>query len=163
MGPLRLLSIASLLLITLHLVAAARTQQVQQLDAIRIDMTEGDQESNKRLNTYYFDATKPLIELSSRGSSRPERTALTVKLSQGSVTTFMPVVNPKPSGMTHSVSNTWNALKVSSLAPADACRTQQQAHLMQNSRCGGWAQSGQQSFSRHQTALFKSPAYINWH
>jgi hypothetical protein len=76
-------------------------------------MTEGDKDSNKRLNTYYIDAVKPQVELSSRGTSRPERTALTVTMSQGSVNTFMPVVNPKPSGMTHSVSNTWDALKVS--------------------------------------------------
>jgi hypothetical protein len=116
MGPFKCFVILVVLLLALQVAAAAaRTQQGQHHSAIRSD-DAGDH--TKRLNTYYFDATRPHIELSSRGSSRPERTSLLVKLWQPSVTTFMPVVTPHTSGMTHSVSNTWQALKVGFQQPA---------------------------------------------
>jgi hypothetical protein len=111
--------ISLVLLLTLPFAAAARTQQGQHHSAIRSDDADSD---INRLNTYYFDATKPHIELSNRGSSRPERTSLLVKLWQPSVTTFMPVVTPQPSGMTHSVSNTWQALKVGIQQPSEPCQ-----------------------------------------
>lgn len=100
-------------LLVVGYVSAARVGQQQQHALIRSTDEDGSHESNKRLNTYYFDATKPRIELSSRVSTRPERTAVTVKLAgQDSVSRFMSVVTPKASGMTHAVSNTWQALKV---------------------------------------------------
>lgn len=111
MGLMKGFNISVALLLTLQVVAAVPTQQDRHHSIIRSEDAGSDQHIN-RLNTYYFDVTKPNIELSSRGSSRPERTALTVKLSQPSVTTFMPVVHPGPSGMTQPVSNTWTALKV---------------------------------------------------
>lgn len=110
MHPFKGLIVSVVLLCMLQFAASARTQQDGQHGVIRVNA--GSDQPINRLNTYYFDATKPDIELSKRGSSRPERTALTVKLSQPPVTTFMPVVNPQPSGMIHSVSNTWQALKV---------------------------------------------------
>ena len=66
-----------------------------------------------RLNTYYFDVSSAKMELSAHGSSRPERTAVTVQLTEETVGRFMPVVSPQPSGMMHTVSKTWQALKVS--------------------------------------------------
>jgi hypothetical protein len=120
MGPPKLLSAALVLLIAaLQLAAAARSEQQQQSVAIRSE--EGLQGSGKTLNTYFFDATKPEIKLSSAASPRPERTALTIKLpSSSSVGRFMPVVTPRASGMTHSVSNTWTALKVGCMGGVDS-------------------------------------------
>jgi len=73
----------------------------------------GKQLQRNPLMTYYLDATKPLIQLSTGGSGRQGRTALTVKLIRTSVSQFMPVVSPADAGMTHEVSNTWEALKAS--------------------------------------------------
>jgi hypothetical protein len=82
----------------------------------------GLQGSSNPLNTYFFDATKPEIKLSSDASPRPERTALTLKLpSSSSVGRFMPVLTPRASGMTHSVSNTWQVLKVGLLGAFRLC------------------------------------------
>jgi len=110
--PVRSVLAALALFCALVCVSSARVGQHQQHALIRSVDEDGSHKSTNLLNTYYFDATKPHIELSSRGSARPERTALTVKLAQGGVSRFMAVVTPKPSGMTHSVSNTWQALKV---------------------------------------------------
>lgn len=114
MGPPKTVLAVLVCLFILRLSAAARTQQQQHgfiQNAATVPSTD-DQTPTSRLNTYYFDAHQLQITLSSRAASRPERTAVVVQLSEVSVGKFMPVVNPKASGMTHSVSQTWKALKV---------------------------------------------------
>jgi len=69
----------------------------------------------RNLLTYYFDVMKPQLALATHGSGRPGRTAMTLTLSQTSISTFMPVVSPKASGMTHQVSKTWEVLKVGNI------------------------------------------------
>lgn len=106
---IRRLLVISLVCAVRFTAAARNEEQLQFISA----PARGDPElSRNTLNTYYFDTVKPSIELSSRGSSRAERTAVTVKLDQASVSRYMTVVTPRASGMTHAVSNTWQALKV---------------------------------------------------
>lgn len=107
---LGLASMVAALVLCLLLASATAAR----LDDQQLSMGEasGGQPRKNTLLTYYFDAFKPTIELSSRGSGRTDRTGLTVRMSEASVNTFMPVVSPRPSGMTHEVTKTWEALKV---------------------------------------------------
>lgn len=67
--------------------AAARDGQQQQLfDSAAAGVAPGVQTT---LNTYYVDTVKPTVELSSRASSRPGRTAVNVKLAESSVSRYM--------------------------------------------------------------------------
>ena len=69
--------------------------------------------ATQSLLTYFLDVSKPRLQLSSTGASRPGRTGLTVTLPEpGAVSAWMPVVSPRPDGMTHDVVHTWAALKV---------------------------------------------------
>lgn len=110
MGPFKvLLLLSAALLGAAQLAAAARMEQ--QLQHFQ-PTNPATQEHSKQLNTYYFDVTKPTVKMSE--STRAERTAVTVTLSKASVSNYMAVVTPRASGMTHAVSNTWQALKVRS-------------------------------------------------
>ena len=108
--------ILSLLFVSAAIATAARVEQAHVLGRPegRPQQVVNGNTVQKQLNTYYFDVTKPHISFSASSSSaRPQRTALTVTLAEGSVSKYMPVVTPKASGMVHGVSNTWKALRVS--------------------------------------------------
>ena len=128
-----LLSAALCVLLFACAASGARVEQ-QQLELFQQAPAE-DQPRQNTLLTYYFDATKPVVEISTRASGRSGRTGLTVKLTEQSVSSFMPVVSPQPSGMTHQVAQTWNALKVRR-------GRQLQAHM--------GAQTAQHSFNHRQ-------------
>lgn len=64
---------------------AARTEQQGNLQQAHLH--------GVKLLTYYFDVSKPQLELSTIGSGRPGRTALTVKLAKPPLSQFMPVVS----------------------------------------------------------------------
>jgi hypothetical protein len=101
-----------MLALVLCLLLASAT--AARLDDQQLSMGEasGAQPRKDTLMTYYIDIFKPTIELSSRGSGRTDRTGLTVRMSEASVSGYVPVVSPRPSGMTHDVVKTWDALKV---------------------------------------------------
>jgi len=90
---------------------AARLADAQ-LQQLQDPLEPKQQLRRNELLTYYFDASKPQVSLGDHGTGRPGRTALSLTLSQPSISTYMPVVSPRASGMTHQVSKTWEVLKV---------------------------------------------------
>lgn len=91
---------------------AARIQHDQ--TTLQQDRLSDSQMQSNSLMTYYYDMFKPSLAPSTRGDVRPGRTGVTVKLTDSTaVSRFMSVVSPaRASGMMHSVSNTWETLKV---------------------------------------------------
>lgn len=103
-----LVSVCVLIAIGVAGAVAARLDQQARL----AEVADEQQVRSKPLMTYYFDVSQPEITRSTRGSGRAGRTGLTVKLTDRAVSRFTPVVMPKASGVVHSVSNTWETLKV---------------------------------------------------
>lgn len=106
------LFVTTLVVLVVQLASAARTQQQQLVINNPAGAPGSTKQSTNRLNTYYFDAFKP-FGCDTHGSARAGRSTLTVSLSSSSVSTFLPYVSPAPTAMTHSVSRTWQTLKVS--------------------------------------------------
>ena len=115
--------VCSLLKLLLHascLVAIAHAMQ-HQPNHHQVNSADSRFESSRSLLTYYFDVSRPQLELSSHSSGRRGRTAVTVKLQESAVSKFMPVVSPQMTGMTHEVVHTWQALKVSETSTITLC------------------------------------------
>jgi len=104
--------ILSALLLCILAAVVANAAKMEQQDYLLQE--PGKQLHRNQLMTYYFDVSKPQLELSAAGSGRPGRTALTVKLAKPSLSQFMPVVSTSEAGMTHQVAKTWETLKVCS-------------------------------------------------
>lgn len=68
-----------------------------------------------RSEAFQVDITKPVIALSSRVATATDRTALTVKVSEASVSKFMHATSSVPTGVLPAFPNTWQALQVRQL------------------------------------------------
>lgn len=115
-GRLKLVPAWLLLLVLVVMASVSRAVRTPESNQLRV----AQEQSSGALNTYYFKAWQPQVEvLPSDHIHREGTTRLRISQRQDQVGKSMPVVTASPlQGHTHNVADTWSFLKVLSCGKA---------------------------------------------